>query len=142
MVAFPNAKINIGLNITGKRQDGYHDLETVFYPIAVKDVVEIIAAAPSSPPIAFTTSGNIMDPNHEANLCIKAFQLIQKDFTDIPPLKMHLHKNIPIGAGLGGGSSDAAMVLMMMNKMFSLQIPEKQLLEYALALGSDCPFFI
>ena len=142
MVAFPNAKINIGLNITGKRQDGYHDLETVFYPVAVKDIVEIIVAHPSSPPIELTTSGNVIDSNSEDNLCIKAFHLIKKDFPDIPPLKMHLHKNIPMGAGLGGGSSDAAMVLMMMNKMFSLHIPDPQLLNYALVLGSDCPFFI
>ena len=140
MVVFPHAKINIGLNIISKRADGYHDLETIFYPIPVKDTLEIIEAGPSDPPLSFSASGILIDASD--NLCTKAFDLLKRDLPQLPPLKMHLHKNIPMGAGLGGGSSDAAAVLLLLNKKFNLHIPDQKLLEYALALGSDCPFFI
>ena len=142
MVTFPNSKINIGLNIIGKRNDGYHDIETVFYPIAVKDALEIIPSAASDTDIIFTSSGNPISGNIDENLCVKAYRLLKKDFPEVPSVKMHLHKNIPMGAGLGGGSSDGASVLMLLNKKFDLNISEEKLIEYALILGSDCPFFI
>jgi 4-diphosphocytidyl-2-C-methyl-D-erythritol kinase len=141
MVAFPNAKINLGLYITGKRPDGYHNLETVFYPIALKDVLEIIESNEAEP-VIFSSSGLIVNGDTDDNLCVKAYRLLKKDFPSIPHIKMHLHKVIPMGAGMGGGSSDAAFTLMMLNEKFSLGLSQEQLLVYALNLGSDCPFFI
>ena len=141
MVAFPNAKINLGLYITGKRPDGYHNLETVFYPIALKDVLEIIESNESEP-VTFSSSGLIVNGDAGDNLCVKAYHLLKKDFPSLPNIKMHLHKVIPMGAGMGGGSSDAAFTLLMLNEKFNLGISQQQLLEYALKLGSDCPFFI
>ena len=143
MVLFPNSKINIGLNIIGKRNDGYHNIETVFYPLPVKDAVEIIESRnPDGSDITFTSSGRIADSNTEDNLCVKAYRLLKKDFPEISSVIMHLYKNVPIGAGLGGGSSDGAAVLLLLNKKFNLNISEEKLIEYALRLGSDCPFFI
>ena len=142
MLSFPNAKINIGLNITGKRPDGFHDLETIFYPIPIKDALEIIEAEASGTDIIFSSSGNEVSGNEENNLCIKAYRLLKKDFPGIPTIKMHLHKHIPMGAGLGGGSSDAAAALILLNKKFNLNISVEALQQYALSLGSDCPFFI
>ncbi len=141
MVAFPNAKINLGLYITGKRPDGYHNLETVFFPIALKDVLEIIESNEDDQ-VSFSSSGLTVSGNTADNICVKAYHLLKKDFPSLPHIKMHLHKVIPMGAGMGGGSSDAAFTLMMLNKKFKLKIPQEQLLEYALTLGSDCPFFI
>ncbi len=143
MVLFPNCKINIGLNITGKRADGYHNLETVFYPIGIKDALEIIEAKNSQEEdIVFTSSGNDIKVKDEDNLCVKAVRLLKKDFPKIPAIKMHLHKNIPMGAGMGGGSADASAILMLLNTKFNLQVSTTKLIEYALLLGSDCPFFI
>ncbi len=143
MIFFPNCKINIGLNITGKRADGYHNLETVFYPIGIKDALEIIEAKnDQEKDIVFTSTGNDIKVNEEDNLCVKAVRLLKKDFPQIPAIKMHLHKNIPMGAGMGGGSADASAVLMLLNTKFNLQVPSTKLIEYALLLGSDCPFFI
>jgi 4-diphosphocytidyl-2-C-methyl-D-erythritol kinase len=141
MVSFPNCKINIGLNIIGKRADGYHDLETIFYPIQIKDVIEIIEADYKND-ISFTSTGNIIDVKDDNNLCVKAYHLLKKDFPQLPSVKMHLHKNIPMGAGLGGGSADASAVLLLLNKKFNLHISQEKLIAYALQLGSDCPFFI
>ena len=141
MVVFPNAKINLGLNIIGKREDGFHDLETIFYPVKIIDALEIIETEKPEE-IIFTSSGNEVRGNNTDNLCVEAFHLIKNDFPKIPSVKMHLHKNIPMGAGLGGGSSDASAVLLLLNKLFELNISTKQLHEYALQLGSDCPFFI
>ena len=143
MVIFPNAKINIGLNIIGKRSDGFHDLETIFYPVAVKDVLEIISSKnEADQDIIFTSSGNEINVTDKDNLCVKAFHLIKNDFPQLPAVKMHLHKHIPIGAGMGGGSADASSVLLLLDKQFNLNISENKLQEYALKLGSDCPFFI
>jgi 4-diphosphocytidyl-2-C-methyl-D-erythritol kinase len=143
MVIFVNAKINIGLNIIGKRSDGYHDLETIFYPVAVKDVLEIISSNNESyQDIIFTSSGNDVNVTDVNNLCVKAFHLVKNDFPQLPDVKIHLHKHIPIGAGMGGGSADASAVLLLLNKQFDLAISENKLMEYALKLGSDCPFFI
>jgi 4-diphosphocytidyl-2-C-methyl-D-erythritol kinase len=141
MVTFPNCKINIGLNITGKRPDGYHNLETIFYPIQIKDAVEIIASDDENE-ISFTSTGNIVDVKEYDNICVKAYHLLKKDFPKLPSIKMHLHKNIPMGAGLGGGSADASAVLLLLNKKFSLNVSQDKLIDYALQLGSDCPFFI
>jgi 4-diphosphocytidyl-2-C-methyl-D-erythritol kinase len=141
MVSFPNCKINIGLNIVGKRTDGYHNLETIFYPIQIKDAIEIIESANEND-ITFTSTGNIIDVKDDDNLCVKAYRLLKKDFAQIPSVKIHLHKNIPMGAGLGGGSADASAVLLLLNKKFNLNISQDNLIDYALQLGSDCPFFI
>lgn len=142
MIAFPNCKINIGLNIIGKRTDGFHDLETVFYPVPVRDAVEIIIPDDQSKDIHFSFSGNAVAGNEEDNLCVKAYHLLKKDFPQIPAVKIHLHKQIPMGAGLGGGSADASAVLVLLNNKFQLNISKEQLMQYALQLGSDCPFFI
>ena len=138
MVFFPNCKINLGLNIIGKRSDGFHDLETIFYPIQIKDAVEVIETNNAQ----FSISGLSIDADVENNLCIKAYRLLKKDFPQLPAIQMHLHKTIPMGAGLGGGSADGAFTLKLLSKKFNLSLSEKQLIEYALQLGSDCPFFI
>ncbi len=138
MILFPNCKINIGLNIVRKRADGYHDLESIFYPLPIKDIIEII---PSSD-FQFKISGLDIPGNTEDNLCVKAYRLIKKDFPDLPPVYMHLHKNIPIGSGLGGGSADGAFMLQLINETFQLGLLTGQLMRYALQLGSDCPFFV
>jgi 4-diphosphocytidyl-2-C-methyl-D-erythritol kinase len=141
MVFFPNCKINLGLQILGKREDGYHELETVFYPINLKDGLEVISDESLSE-TAFTQSGNILAGKLEDNLCLKAFRLLKEDYPQIPHCRIHLHKAIPDRAGLGGGSSDAAFTLKLLNEKFNLKIGEPGLLRYALQLGSDCPFFI
>lgn len=142
MIVFPNCKINLGLHILRKRSDGFHDLETVFYPIALQDALEVVQNSSPSPDIQLTTSGLKIDSSAEENICFKAYQLLKKDFPELPSIKMHLHKVIPSGAGLGGGSSDGAFTLTLLNKKFNLGLNEDQLIEYALLLGSDCPFFI
>lgn len=141
MIQFPHCKINLGLSILSKRQDGFHNLESVFYPIPIKDMVEITPAIKGSS-IPFSNSGLPIPGNMESNLCLKAFQSLKVDFPFIPDIQMHLHKIIPMGAGLGGGSSDGTSVLMMLNSLFKLQLSDKQLENYALQLGSDCPFFL
>lgn len=138
MVLFPNAKINLGLNVVQKRPDRYHNLETVFYPVSVKDALEAIPSAE----MAFHISGLPVSGNTDDNLCLKAYYLLKKDFTDLPPVSIHLHKAIPMGAGLGGGSADGAFMLAMLDKQFELHLTQQQLIDYALQLGSDCPFFI
>ena len=138
MIAFPNCKINLGLNIIAKRTDGYHDLETVFYPLQLKDAVEIIQSEITN----LSISGLPVDGNATDNLCIKAYHLLKNDFPDLPPVNIHLHKIIPLGAGLGGGSSDGAFMLKLINDKFNLQLSSDELLTYAKQLGSDCPFFI
>ena len=136
MIVYPNAKINIGLNVLEKRADGYHELSSVFYP--VKDLCDILEILPS-PEFSFSSSG-IKIPG-EGNICTKAFEMLEQDF-DIDNVKIHLHKQIPIGAGLGGGSADGAFMLKAMNTLFDLKISTAQLEKYALQLGADCPFFI
>jgi len=138
MVSFPNGKINLGLNILNKRTDGYHNIETVFYPIKLIDAIEVI----EKKNIHFSVSGLAIEGGQENNLSIKAFHLLQKDFPQLPPVHLHLHKTIPMGAGLGGGSADGAFTLKLLNKKFDLGLSEKQLVDYSLQLGSDCPFFI
>lgn len=141
MIAFPNCKINLGLSITGKREDGYHNLETVFYPLPLNDILEIISDDPGGD-VELTQSGLAIEGDPKNNLCVKAYHLLKKDFPHLPAIKIHLHKTIPSGAGLGGGSADAAAMLKLLNEKFQLNISHDQLLSYALQLGSDCPFFI
>jgi 4-diphosphocytidyl-2-C-methyl-D-erythritol kinase len=142
LIVFPNCKINLGLNILNKRTDGYHNLETVFYPLPFHDVLEVIQSENKSKPYELFASGKTIQGNEEDNLCIKAYLLLKKDFPQLPAVKVYLHKVIPTGAGLGGGSSNGAFMLLLLNNKFNLKIPQEQLLNYALALGSDCPFFI
>ncbi len=138
MVQFPNCKINLGLHITSKRADGFHNIETVFYPVGLKDILEIIV----SNEFEFSSTGIAIPGDASSNLCIKAYQLLKKDFPEIPAIKMHLHKHIPMGAGLGGGSADGAFTLQLLNVKFRLNLSTEQLINYAAVLGSDCPFFI
>lgn len=142
MVVFPNCKINLGLNILNKRKDGFHAIETVFYPVHFTDALEIISGKANDRPVEFTGTGLKVEGNIEDNLCIKAYSLLKKDFPQLPPVKIHLHKVIPMGAGLGGGSADAAFMLKLMNDKFKLNLSSAQLINYSLQLGSDCPFFI
>lgn len=137
MIFYPNAKINIGLEVLRKRNDGYHDLETIFYPIGLSDILEINF----SDEFCYTQTGINFEGDHENNIVIKAYRLLQHDFK-LKPVAMHLHKMIPIGAGLGGGSSDAAFTLKGLNELFGLQLTSHQLEQYATKLGSDCAFFI
>ena len=138
MVIFPNSKINLGLNVVGKRTDGYHDIETLFLPVYLKDALEVI----EKEKFEFSTSGFSVEGEPEKNLCVKAYNLLKNDFPQMPAVQMHLHKTIPTGAGLGGGSADGAFALQLLNKKFELNISEKQLTRYSLELGSDCPFFL
>lgn len=141
MIAFPNCKINLGLQVLQKRGDGFHDLATVFYPVPLKDALEIITSPQADSP-AIAVYGLTVQGDASDNLCIKAWQLLQKDFPSLPRVKVHLLKNIPMGAGLGGGSADAAFMLRLLNDKFRLGLSTVQLLHYAGKLGSDCPFFI
>jgi len=140
LVTFPNCKINLGLNIIGKRDDGYHNLETAFYPLPFYDVLEIITSDKTGN--EFFLSGINIEDDTKNNLCLKAYDILKKDFPQLPSVKIYLQKNIPVGAGLGGGSADGAFMLTLLNEKFNLNISEEKLLQYALQLGSDCPFFI
>jgi 4-diphosphocytidyl-2-C-methyl-D-erythritol kinase len=138
MIVFPNCKINLGLEILRKRPDGYHDLQTVFYPVNYTDILEFVEA----PSFHFQSSGLPIANDPASNLCVKAYQLMQHKFPGLPPISMHLHKQIPMGAGLGGGSSDGAFTLKALDKQFGIGLSEQDLIEMSLQLGSDCPFFI
>tara|TARA_R110002049_G_scaffold186605_2_gene354858 strand:+ start:1434 stop:2246 length:813 start_codon:yes stop_codon:yes gene_type:complete len=135
---FPNAKINLGLNITEKRKDGFHSIESVFVPISWTDELEIILSESNT---RFSASGISIPGNAEDNLCLKAYYLLKSTY-HLPEVKIHLKKNVPIGAGLGGGSSDAAFVLKGLNQLLELKLSDDKLQEYARLLGSDCAFFI
>ncbi|WP_423129281.1 4-(cytidine 5'-diphospho)-2-C-methyl-D-erythritol kinase [Gaoshiqia sp. Z1-71] len=137
MITYPIAKINIGLQITEKRPDGFHNLETIFYPVQMQDALEVVPADD----FKLEMSGLELQGDPMENLVVKAYNLLKTDYP-IPAVHIHLHKNIPTGAGLGGGSSDAASMLVLLNKLFNLEIPDEKLMNYALQLGSDCPFFI
>jgi 4-diphosphocytidyl-2-C-methyl-D-erythritol kinase len=136
MIVYPNAKINLGLNILRKRVDGYHDISSIFYP--VKEIFDILEIIPSTS-FSFSSSGTAI--TNLGNICIRAFDLLKADF-NISPVRISLHKQIPVGAGLGGGSADGAFTLIALNQIFDLNIPNFQLEKYALKLGADCPFFI
>ena len=141
MIVFPNCKINLGLHILQKRQDGFHDLESVFFPLPIHDALEIISSENKTAP-KFTTSGIAIGPDHSENIVYKAWDLLKKEFPSLTSVDIHLHKCIPMGAGLGGGSSDGTYALLLLNKMFRLGLEQEKLIQYAAQLGSDCPFFI
>lgn len=137
MVVFPNAKINIGLRVVSKRPDNYHNLSSCFYPLPFCDILEVLP----SDELSFKSSGLPIPGTKEGNLCLKAYALLKADY-DLPPVHIHLHKVIPIGAGLGGGSADGAFILKVLNEIFLLNLDMEDLASYAGRLGSDCPFFI
>lgn len=139
MISFPNAKINLGLHITSKRKDGYHEIESCMIPIPLFDALEVII---DNKKTTFESSGLNIPGETKDNLILKAYQLLKKDFPNLPHLNIHLHKNIPMGAGLGGGSADAAFALNLMNNLFDLILDDFFLEEYAAQIGSDCAFFI
>lgn len=141
MLTFPNAKINLGLNITEKRPDGYHNLETVFYPIPLEDALEITPLNASDEKFRLHQTGLPIEGEAEKNLVVKAYKLLDAAF-GLPPIDIHLFKRIPSGAGLGGGSADAAFMLKALNDKFELNLSEECLEEYAARLGADCAFFI
>jgi 4-diphosphocytidyl-2-C-methyl-D-erythritol kinase len=142
MICFPNAKINLGLNVVEKRTDGYHNIETIFVPIGIKDALEIVHAPELNEPYQWTNTGRVVDVPAEHNICIKALQLIRNQFPELSPVKIHLHKTIPFGAGLGGGSSNGAFMLTLLNDTFNLGLEKEQLIQMASQLGADCAFFI
>jgi len=137
MVTFPNAKINLGLNIIEKRTDGFHDIESCFYPIEWSDVLEVLDSDQNQ----FYSHGIEIPESKHGNLCEQAYQLLKNEF-DLPPIQIHLLKNIPIGAGLGGGSSNGAFILKLLNEKYQLGLNQEHLMKIASHLGSDCPFFI
>lgn len=137
MISFPNCKINLGLNILSKRDDGYHEISTVMYPIEIQDILEVV----KSDTFKFTSSGLNIPGESDSNLCVKAYDILVRDYK-IDPVHIHLYKNIPMGAGLGGGSADGAFTLKLINELYELNIPNDQLKNYAAELGSDCAFFI
>ena len=142
MLTFPNAKINLGLNITRRKLDGYHDLETVFYPIPLEDALEIVPLqAAGAQKYVLHLHGDEVAGHPEDNLVVKAYRMLDQDF-DLPPTDIHLFKHIPSGAGLGGGSADAAFMLKMLNELYAIGLTEEQLEAYAARLGADCAFFI
>ncbi len=142
MISFPNAKINIGLNITEKRLDGFHNIQSAFYPVALSDALEIVEnTEKDAQSITMTFSGIEISGDAKDNLCVKAYNLIAKDYP-LPKIKVHLHKHIPIGAGLGGGSADAAFFIRLLNDKFELGLAWGEMHNYARQLGSDCSFFI
>ena len=159
MISFPNAKINIGLNVVAKRPDGYHDIETVFYPVNVQDVLEVNVRKIIKPgrPIfhrmaepasyfedencSLTLKGNLLPGNPADNLVVKAYRMLLEDF-DLPPVDIMLYKHIPSGAGLGGGSSDCANIIKLLNRRFGLRMTDRCMERYASRLGADCAFFI
>ena len=138
MILFPNAKINLGLHVTHKRKDGYHDIETCMVPIPLHDALEMVLDKKTT----FSSTGLDIPGNEKDNLILKALKLMRKDFNELPHVNIHLHKNIPMGAGLGGGSADAAFALKLYNNLFDLFLEDWFLEDYAAQLGSDCPFFV
>lgn len=141
MITFPNAKINIGLNIVSKRTDGYHNLETLFYPIKLRDIIEIQTLEDNTLPYTFKQQGIQIDGAIENNLIVKAYNLLKERYK-LPPIEIVTYKAIPSGAGLGGGSADAAFMLKLLNDYFKLELTPDELIQIASSLGADCAFFI
>ncbi len=141
MICFPNAKINLGLRITQKREDGFHNIETIFYPVGWNDALEIIESDKSPGEFNLFLSGIPISGNKEDNLLYKAYHILQQNYS-LPAIDVYLHKVLPMGAGLGGGSSDAAFFIELLNKQFHLNLSETEQIEIAKPLGSDCAFFI
>ena len=141
MIVYPNAKINLGLHVTQKRDDGYHELQTFFYPIGYSDILEIIESKQSQAPIVFHCSGIPIPGNWEENVCYRAWKMLAQEY-QLPAVEMHLHKLLPNGAGLGGGSSDAAFTLRLLNDLFQCHLDAEKMEHMAAQIGSDCAFFI
>jgi len=141
MVVFPKAKINLGLRITGKRTDGYHNIETIFYPVGFSDALEFVSLPESNDRDILTVTGISLGIGTEQNIVMKALSDLRAAFS-FPRLRLHLHKAIPHGAGLGGGSSDAACLLKALNRFFAITVSDADLKSMALEIGSDCPFFL
>lgn len=137
MIVYPCAKINLGLRITEKRKDGFHNLETFFFPTQLTDILEVVEAQETT----LNTYGLEPGCSMADNLCVKAYELMKKRYS-LPPVEIHLYKRIPVGAGLGGGSSDASCMICLLNKLFSLNLSREEMVLTAATLGSDCPFFI
>lgn len=145
MITFPVAKVNLGLNVVERRSDGYHNLQTVFYPVGIKDVLEVFPMAedfPSEVDCDIKISNIHIEGDEQRNLVIRAYQLLKKDFPNLPRLHAHLYKGIPTQAGMGGGSSDASAMLLLLNREYQLGLTEEQLIRYASQLGADCAIFI
>lgn len=145
MITFPIAKINLGLNVVERRQDGYHNLETVFYPVPIKDALEVQVMDshfPSTVDCDIKISNLTIEGDEQKNLVVRAYNLLKQQFPELPRVHAHLYKEIPTQAGMGGGSSDGASMLLLLNKLFSLGLSEHQLIEMAAKLGADCPIFI
>lgn len=145
MISFPIAKVNLGLNVVARRPDGYHNLQTVFYPVPIKDVLEIYPMAedfPSEVDCDIKVTNIHVEGDEQRNLVVRAYNLLKQDFPALPRLHAHLYKGIPTQAGMGGGSSDASAMLLLLDEQFNLGLTEQQLINYAAKLGADCPFFI
>ena len=142
MVTFPNAKINLGLDVVAKRPDGYHNLETIFYPVPLQDILEItVTEEEGAPDYTFKMHNAVFEGDNNDNLVVKAYKILAADHK-LPKVEMSLYKNIPTGAGLGGGSADAAFALKMLNEIACLNLSDEQLEAYAARIGADCAFFI
>ena len=145
MITFPIAKINLGLNVVERRTDGYHNLETVFYPVQIKDALELTlmdTRFPSGVDCEIKVTNISIEGDEQRNLVVRAYQLLKRDFPQMPRIHAHLWKGIPTQAGMGGGSSDCAYTIRLLNEMFTLGLSDEQMIQYAAQLGADCPFFI
>ncbi|MBQ8657035.1 MAG: 4-(cytidine 5'-diphospho)-2-C-methyl-D-erythritol kinase [Prevotella sp.] len=142
MKTFPKAKINLGLNVVSRRADGYHNLETVFYPVPLCDELEVMPAADAATDCELSTEGGELDCDPQQNLVVRAYELLKREFPTLPRVRAHLVKHIPSQAGLGGGSSDCTAMLCMLNQLFSLGLTDNELMQRAAKLGADCPFFV
>ena len=145
MIIHPIAKVNLGLNVVERRLDGYHNLQTVFYPVNIQDALEIFPMAedfPSSVDCDIKVTNIEVEGDEQRNLVVRAYNLLKQDFPTLPRLHAHLYKGIPTQAGMGGGSSDASAMLLLLNKAYNLSLSDEQLISYAVRLGADCPFFI
>ena len=145
MIKFPIAKINLGLNVVERRPDGYHNLETVFFPVQLKDALEVQVmddAFPSLYDCDLKVTNIDIEGDEQRNLVVRAYNLLRQDFPQMPRVHAHLYKAIPTQAGMGGGSSDCAVMLLLLNELFALKLSQQQLIDYAAKLGADCPIFI
>jgi 4-diphosphocytidyl-2-C-methyl-D-erythritol kinase len=145
MITFPIAKINLGLNVVERRPDGYHNLETVFYPVYIKDALELTmmnTRFPSAVDCDIKVTNLHIEGDEQKNLVVKAYKLLKEDFPQLPRVHAHLYKGIPTQAGMGGGSSDCAYMIRLLNEMFTLGLSDERMIQYAARLGADCPFFI
>ena len=145
MITYPNAKLNLGLNVVAKRADGYHDLETVFYPVPITDALEVFPMDPDFPSAVdcdLKVTNLHIEGDEQKNLVVRAYQLLKQDFPTLPRIHAHLYKGIPTQAGMGGGSSDCGFMITLLNRQFQLGLTDQQMIDYAARLGADCAFFV